>query len=100
MLKKIIITLLLISPIVIFAFEVFYPKPKKISKRELKQIYKKYSITPKKDSSFNKKVGRIFVISKVEAPLRPIFAHSFEHSLISAFQSNGVDASVVMVKSP
>lgn len=98
--KKIIITLLLISPIVYFAFEVFYPKPKKISKRELKQIYKKYLITSKKDSSFNKKVGRIFVISKVEAPLRPVFAHSFEHSLISAFQSNGVDVSVVMVKSP
>ena len=100
MLKKIIITLLLISPIVIFGFEVFYPKSKKISKRELKQIYKKYSITSKKDSSFNKKVGRIFVISKVEEPLIPVFAHSLEHSLISAFQSNGVDASVVMVKSP
>jgi len=100
MLKKIIITLLLISPILFFAFEVFYPKPKKISKRELKRIYKEYSITSKKDSSFNKKVGRIFVISKVEAPLIPVFAHSFEHSLISAFQSNGVDASVVMVKSP
>lgn len=100
MLKKIIITLLLISPIVIFGFEVFYPKSKKISKRELKQIYKKYSITSKKDSSFNKKVGRFFVISKVEAPLIPVFAHSLEHSLISAFQLNGVDASVVMVKSP
>ncbi len=100
MLKKIIITLLLISPIVYFAFEVFYPKPKQISKRELKRIYKEYSITSKKDSSFNKKIGRIFVISKVEAPLRPVFAHSFEHSLISAFQSNGVDASVVMAKSP
>jgi hypothetical protein len=97
---KIIITLLLVSPIVIFAYEVFLPKSKKISKRELKRIYKKYSIASKKDSSFNKKVGRIFVISKVEAPLIPVFAHSFEHSLISAFQSNGVDASVVMVKSP
>ncbi len=97
---KIIITLLLVSPIVILAYELFYPESKNISKRELKRIYKKYSITSKKDSSFNKKVGRIFVISKVEAPLIPVFAYSLEHSLISAFQSNGVDASVVMVKSP
>ena len=33
-------------------------------------------------------------------PLIPVFAYSLEHSLISAFQSNGVDASVVMVESP
>jgi hypothetical protein len=97
---KITITLLLVSPIAIFAFEAFCPKSKKISKRELKKIYKEYSITSKKDSSFNKMVGRVFVISKVEAPLIPVFAHSFEHSLISAFRSNGMDASVVVVESP
>jgi hypothetical protein len=86
--KKIIITLIIISvPVAIFALLVML-RPEG------------YSIISKKESSFDKKVKRIFVIAKVEERLKPVFAHSFEHSLISAFQSNGVDASVVMVKSP
>lgn len=52
------------------------------------------SITTEKDTSYKKKVGRIFVVAKVEERLKPVFAHSFEHSMISAFQSNGVDAIV------
>jgi hypothetical protein len=49
-----------------------------------------YSVTSEKDSSYSKKVERIHVIAEIEEHLRPIFAYSFEHSLISAFQSNGV----------
>jgi len=85
--KKIIITLLIILvPVVILAL-VTLTRPEG------------YSITTEKDSSFDKKVGRIFVIAKVEERLKPVFAHSFEHSMISAFQSNGVDA-IVTVTSP
>ena len=76
--KKIIITLLIILVPVAISTCVILPEG--------------YSITTEKDSSFDKKVERIFVIAKVEERLKPVFAHSFEHSMISAFQSNGVDA--------
>jgi len=85
--KKIIITLLIILVPVAIITLVTLIKPEN------------YSITTEKDSSFDKKVERIFVIAKVEERLKPVFAHSFEHSMISAFQSNGVDA-IVTVTSP
>lgn len=46
------------------------------------------------------KVRRILIISNVAVSLEPVFAHSFEHSMISALQSNGVEAVVVTVTSP
>lgn len=85
--KKIIITLLIILVPVAIITLVTLLKPES------------YSITTEKDSSFDKKVERIFVIAKVEERLKHVFAHSFEHSMISAFQSNGVDA-IVTVTSP
>ncbi len=85
--KKIIITLLIILVPVAIITLVTLLKPEG------------YSITTEKDSSFDKKVERIFVIAKVEERLKPVFAHSFEHSMISALQSNGVDA-IVTVTSP
>lgn len=57
------------------------------------------TITSEKDSAYNKKVERVEVIVKVEEVLLPIFAHSFEHSLISAFELNGVEA-LVTINSP
>lgn len=85
--KKIIITLIIILvPVAIFTLLML-------------QREEGYSITTEKDSSFDKKVERIFVIAEVEERLKPVFAHSFEHSMISAFQSNGVDA-IVTVTSP
>jgi len=85
--KKIIITLIIILVPVAIITLVMLLRPEG------------YSITTEKDSSFDKKVERIFVIAKVEERLKPVFAHSFEHSMISAFQSNGVDA-IVTVTSP
>jgi hypothetical protein len=86
--KKIIITLLIILvPVAILILFMLQPED------DL------YSISTEKDSSFDKKVERIFVIAKVEERLKPVFAHSFEHSMISAFQSNGVEA-IVTVTSP
>ena len=43
---------------------------------------------------------RIFVIYNVVEPLMPVFAHSFEHSLISALASNGTEAMAVTATSP
>jgi len=86
--KKIIITLIIIFvPVAIFTLLMLLNGPEG------------NIITTEKDSSFDKKVKRIFVIAKVEERLKPVFAHSFEHSMISAFQSNGVDA-IVTVTSP
>jgi hypothetical protein len=51
-------------------------------------------ITTEKDSSYNKKVEQVEVIVKIEEPLIYVFAHSFEHSLASAFESNGVEVIV------
>ena len=50
-----------------------------------------YSITTQKISPFDKKVERIFVITRLQKSLIPVFMHSFKHSLVSAFESNGVD---------
>ena len=84
--KKIIITLLIILvPVAVVALLIL--------------TVSDYSITTEKDSSFDKKVERIFVIVKVEERLQSVFAHSFEHSLISAFESNGVDA-IITAASP
>lgn len=57
------------------------------------------STEPTSGNSFAK-VRRILVVSNVAISLEPVFAHSFEHSIISALQSNGVEAVVVTVTSP
>jgi len=46
------------------------------------------------DNSYSTKIEQVEVIIKVEEPLIPTFAHSFAHSLASAFESNGIDAIV------
>jgi hypothetical protein len=51
-------------------------------------------VTTEKDSSYNKKVEQLEVIATVEKPLIRVFAHSFEHSLASAFELNGIEAIV------
>ena len=85
--KKIIITLIIILvPVAILALAVLL-RPEG------------YSITTEKDISFDKKVERLVVITRVEERLEPVFAHSFEHSMISAFQSNGVDAIFTLTSS-
>jgi len=100
MLKNTSITLLIISSIMLITVKQIYPKPENISKRELKKIYTKYSITSDKDGSYDTNLARINLIIEIEPPLIPVFAHSFKHSLISAFQSNGVEASIIMENSP
>jgi len=51
-------------------------------------------ITTEKDSSYNKKVKQVEVIITVEEPLINVFAHSIEHSMASALESNGIEAIV------
>jgi len=74
--------------------------PEKISDRQLKKLYKKYSIRTSKDRSFNKKAERILVTYDVHERLIDVFAHSFEHSLLSTFKSNGTEAVIVTNESP
>ena len=49
-----------------------------------------YSVTSQKLASFDKPVARIFVITRIDEVLVPVFMRSFRHSLISAFESNDV----------
>ena len=51
-----------------------------------------YSITTKKDPAFDQQVERVFIVASVEEHLGDVFANSFEHSLVSALQENGVEA--------
>lgn len=51
-----------------------------------------YSITTEKDPSFDQQVERVLIVATVEEQLVDVFAHSFEHSLVSALQENGVEA--------
>lgn len=74
--------------------------PKRISKRELKKIYKEFSITTEKDKTFVKRAKRVLVTYDVHERLVDVFKHSFEHSLVSAFKSNGTEAVIVTNESP
>lgn len=56
-----------------------------------------YSITTEKDPAFDQKVERVLILATVEEQLVDVFAHSFEHSLVSALQENGVDAAYNLV---
>lgn len=49
-----------------------------------------YSVTSQKLASFDKPVARIFVITRIDEVLVPVFMRSFRHSLLSAFESNDV----------
>jgi len=53
-------------------------------------------ITTEKDSSYNKKADQVEVIVTVEEPLVSFFAHSFEHSLVSGFEMNGIESIVTI----
>jgi phosphopantetheine adenylyltransferase len=79
--KKIIITLIIIlAPVVFFILPMMMPKPGG------------YPITTEKDPAFAQKIERIFIVASVEEHLIDVFAHSFEHSMVSALQENGVEA--------
>jgi len=53
-----------------------------------------YSITSQKVATFHKKIEKVFIITRLQERLMPVFMHSFKHSLISGFESNGVEAIV------
>jgi hypothetical protein len=78
--KKIIITL-----IIILAPVLFFILP-------LMQRSEGYPITTEKDPAFDQKIERVFIVASVEEHLLDVFAHSFEHSMVSALLENGVDA--------
>jgi hypothetical protein len=79
--KKIIITLILILvPALLVILPMMQPRPEG------------YSISTEKDPAFDQQIERVFIVANVEEQLIDVFAHSFEHSMVSAFQENGVDA--------
>ena len=66
--------------------------PPVLSDRQFEKLYKEYSIATEKDSSFNTKVKQLIITYNVHERLVDVFAHSFEHSLLSAFEQNGTRA--------
>lgn len=79
--KKITITLILVLvPALLVILPMMQPRPEG------------YSISTEKDPAFDQQVERVFIVANVEEQLIDVFAHSFEHSMVSALQENGVDA--------
>ncbi|HIJ71794.1 MAG TPA: hypothetical protein HPP87_10590 [Planctomycetes bacterium] len=97
---RIVITMLLIAPVVVFAFQAF-SRPRPVPEvRDVQNIRGYYAINSEKDASFDKKVGRLFVVTNVDTALMPGFAHHFEYSMIHALKLNGIEASVVSIEVP
>ena len=70
---KTIITVLLVAPVVIFAFNVF-SRPRPVPEvRDVQKIRSYYKIASRKEGPFDKKVKRLFVITKVDTSLMPGF---------------------------
>jgi hypothetical protein len=66
--------------------------PPVLSQRHLKKLYKEYSIATEKGSSFNTKVKQLAITCDIHEGLVDVFVHSFEHSLLMAFEQNGTQA--------
>jgi hypothetical protein len=97
---RIVITVLLVAPIVVFAFQVF-SRPRPVPEvRDVQKIRSYYKIASKKEGPFDKKVKRLFVITKVDTSLMPSFGHHFEYSMIHALKLNDIEASVVSIEVP
>jgi hypothetical protein len=57
-----------------------------------------YSITSELVKAPDKEIHRVYVTAEVEEALMPVFWRSFEHSLVSAFASNDVDATLELIR--
>ncbi len=57
-----------------------------------------YSVTSELVNAPDEEIRRIYVTAEVEEALMPIFWRSFEHSLVSAFESNGVDTTLELIR--
>ena len=67
-------------------------KPAVLSERQLKKLYKEYSVSTEKDDAFDAKIKQLTITYDVHERLVDVFAHSLEHSLLSAFEQNGTCA--------
>ena len=56
-----------------------------------------FSVTSEIVNAPEEEIHRIYVTAEVDETLMPVFWHSLEHSLVSAFESNGVHAIVELV---
>lgn len=59
-----------------------------------------YAVTSEVVNAPDQAIERVFVTARVDEALMPVFWHSFEHSLVSAFASNDVDVTVEMIRAP
>jgi hypothetical protein len=57
-----------------------------------------YSVTSELVNAPDEEIHRVYVTAEVEEALMPVFWRSFEYSLVSAFESNGVDATFELIR--
>jgi hypothetical protein len=57
-----------------------------------------YSVTSELVNAPDEEIRRVYVTAEVEEALMPVFWPSFEHSLVSAFESNGVDTTFELIR--
>lgn len=98
--KKTMVIALIIVGIISICHIFLSFEHQEVSDRQSKKIYKKYSITTEKDSSFDKKAEKIVITYDVHERLVDVFAYCFEHSLISGFELSGTEAVLVTDESP
>ena len=53
-----------------------------------------YTITTQNISAFDKNVEKLFVVVQLHKDLVPVYMHSLKHSMESAFETNGVKATI------
>jgi len=57
-----------------------------------------YSVTSELVNAPDAEIDRVYITAEVDEALMPVFRGSFEHSLVSAFDSNGVDAIIALTR--
>ncbi len=57
-----------------------------------------YSVTSELVNAPDEEIHRVYVTAEVEEALMPVFWRSFEYSLVSAFESNGVDETLELIR--
>ena len=60
----------------------------------MKSVEEGYTVTSEMISAPEVKIERIFINAEVEESLVEHFSYSFRHSLLSAFESNGIEAAI------
>lgn len=97
---KVLITLLLVVPAVVFSIQVLSRPGPVREPRDVQAICNEYKILSQKEAPFDAKVTRLFVVAEVDRALMPGFGRHFEYGMTHALELNGIEAAVVAIEAP